>query len=458
MTNKIHLKHFDISAFAGISKTNAIVIHLGSNHYVQATGDQGLNKTSFMNAIKACLSANIASNAINSESNERNVTARFTGKDGLLYQVKITRATFSIENIVTTPDGNPELDDKGRERKRTEDKPVALIKKLVGPLGINPMDLKSKTEQERIEWLQGFFSDGGTDFKEKEKRLKSEAKSAYDKRTAVNRDIRKNNSMLASNDYYNRQEYWISEFKKIDTEADLREKQRAGALKADQFIRAQEKLSQMQEKRKAIDKEMSDIEDEIEKLQISLSLKKSESKKMDEDIEIGKNFLKENSGIAEQKNAIDAELTHISTLKIHQNQFNEINSIVEQTKNLTDESHTLTQTCEKKTKELLDFTKSFTPDIPGLEVFVATEENPKSGIYFNGRSIDEMSESELWEMSLLIWNKFDVQVVFIENISSLGSQFMDRLKWFVDNGGYVFATQMDRAEKNIKISINTKID
>ena len=125
---------------------------------------------------------------------------------------------------------------------------------------------------------------------------------------------------------------------------------------------------------------------------------------------------------------------------------------------LTKQKETLTSEYEAANTELVEYIKSFTPDILGFEVKIATDENTEEGLFYTGKSIDQLCESELWEMCLLVWAAFDVRIVFAENLNSLGSNAIERLNWFVDNGGYVFATEMDRAEKNIKISVNTKIN
>lgn len=457
-SNKLLLKNANIQSFAGISKNNPIIISFPEGHrFFKAEGDQGTNKSSTMDALKALMSANLVPNAINSEDQDKKLGLRFVGKDGLLYQSKFTKTTFVLENIVTDETGEPALDDKNKERTREEKKPATLIKKLIGPLGIGPLELKAKNEAERLEWLQSHYSDGAEEFKAKEKEFKTVATNAYNKRTNVNRDVKRLDNVLEASDFFKRREFWENEFKVFEKEADLNKKIEEKKNTADEYIRVQEKVKNDTTAKTTNDTEITAIEAEIKRLQDLLVKKNELGVQINKSLEVNQKFIEDNKLVNEEYTTLKNEWATIQERKLDKVNFDAMLKSLEEKEKFEKESQELTADYKKAVKDLEDFIKSFTPDIPEFEVLVPTEENPKEGIFYKGKSIDQMCESELWEMCLMIWAAFDVRIVFVENINGLGTNAIERLNWFVENGGYVFATEMDRAEKNIKITINTKI-
>lgn len=457
--NKLSLKNFNIQSFAGISKGNPIIISFPDGHrFLKAEGDQGTNKTSTIEALKTLLGSNMIANAVNKDDDDKKGIGRFIGKDGLLYQVRMTKTTFVLENIVTDENGDPVLDDKGKERTREEKKPMTLIRKLIGPLGISPMELKQKNTAEQIEWLQSHYSDGAEDFKTKETQIKQKAATAYKKRTEVNRDIKRINSVLDANDFFKRKDFWSNEFAIISNEADVTNKLSEKKESAEQYIREEEKLKNIKVQEQNVQTEITAIEAEIQRLKNALEQKKNEATELNNKIDVANNFLLENKEVSEEYEAVNTEFLKIQELKISKAGYDTMLMSEKELETLTKQKETLTSEYEAANTELVEYIKSFTPDILGFEVKIATDENTEEGLFYTGKSIDQLCESELWEMCLLVWAAFDVRIVFAENLNSLGSNAIERLNWFVDNGGYVFATEMDRAEKNIKISVNTKIN
>lgn len=457
--NKLSLKNFNIQSFAGISKGNPIVISFPDGHrFLKAEGDQGTNKTSTIEALKSLLGENMVANSVNSEDDDKKAIGRFIGKDGLLYQVRMTKTTFVLENIVTDENGEPVTDEKGKERSREEKKPMTLIRKLVGPLGISPMELKHKNTSEQIDWLQSHYSDGAEDFKKKETQIKQKSSAAYKKRTDVNRDIKKLNAILDANDFFKNKKKWEDEFAIISNEAAVQEKLNEKKEAAEKYIRAEEKLKTVKAQAQSVDTETAAIQAEIERLQKALELKKGEAAELQEKISVGEKFLEENKTINDEYQETNDTFLRIQELKISKAGFDAMIASETELSSLSKQKEELTNEYEAANTDLSEYIKSFTPDIPDFEVKIATDDSNDEGLFYRGKSIDQLCESELWEMCLLIWAAFDVRVVFVENLNSLGSNAIDRLNWFVNNGGYVFATEMDRAEKNIKISINTKIN
>jgi hypothetical protein len=78
----------------------------------------------------------------------------------------------------------------------------------------------------------------------------------------------------------------------------------------------------------------------------------------------------------------------------------------------------------------------------------------KKGLFLNGINIAALSESERYALCIQIWQHYGTKVVFIENISSLGSHALEIIKLFIKNGGTVFGTQMNRGQQSISVSFS----
>ena len=456
-SNRLVLRNIKINSFAGISKKDPIIISFPDGYrFLKAEGDQGTCKTSTIEALKSLLGANIAPNAINNEDNDKNALSRFVGRDGLLYQTKITKTTFTLENIVTDDNGEPILD-KGKERTREEKKPKSLIKQLIGPIGIGPMELKNMDSASQVVWLQSHSTKDEAEIKAKQDEISAKAKTAYDIRTNVNRDIKKLDAVINTSDYFVNKEDWNQKFNAIGSKEQLNKDFEDKKEVADKYIRAEERLKTVQNEYDTIGIEVMAINSEIQRLQDALKEKALRSDTLMQSIEIGKKYLNDNKSVAEEQATITEKLKEIAELEIKKVSFDQVQEYVKERGQLVEDKATLTTAYKSASDELNTYLKSFVPNVEGLEIKVPTEEDTREGLYFRDKTIDQLCESELWEMCLMIWNSFEVSVVFVEHLGELGSNAIERLNWFVENGGYVFATEMDRAEKNIKITVNTKI-
>ncbi|MBC7865486.1 MAG: hypothetical protein IAF38_21100, partial [Bacteroidia bacterium] len=316
--NKLALKNFSIQSFGGISKTNPIIITFPDGaRLLKTVGDQGTNKTSTMGALEALLSANIAPNAINTTDKEKKASGRFYGKDGKLYQSKITKATFTLEQILTDENG-PVLDEKGQESTQELKKPITLIRTLVGPLGITPMELKSKNPADQIAWLRSYQGAAEEEAKAKEAEIKKKIKTAYDRRTTVNRDIRILEAKLQTNDFFIHRKQWDEKFLTIEKEPELLKKIEEKRTAADQFIRGEARLETVRKEVATLENDITSIEEQIKNLQLSLENKKAEVLTKNEAIETGEKFLAENKEAAEHHTALTEELKQITELKLSQ--------------------------------------------------------------------------------------------------------------------------------------------
>ena len=473
---RLALHNFTATSFAGISKTSPIIIAFPEgHHFIQASGDQGTRKTSMMECLKALLGENMVANAINSIDKDRRASIEFTGIDGKLYRAKFTKTTFTLENIVTDEEGNIETDDKGKERTREEKQPTALVRKLVGPLGIDPMTLKLMNASDQIDWFKRFAAAGAEQVKGQETKIKKEYKEAYDKRTAANKQIRSLTTLLEKNDYYINRSAWEEKFKKIDEEADVKKKIEEKAESADKITRAETKIGSLRETEERTAIEITALEQEILRLLAARKQKRIELAVTKTAIATGEQFLEENASVRDEYKELNQKLTDINELKVQKVSFDHTVKNAADLQLQKDAVKEFIAQMEKAEGELAELIKSYVPDIPDFElVAMEKDETPAAesyepidgveqpekkeiGLYWKGMNIYQLCESELYELVLQIWAAFNVQIVFVENIYNLGTNAIERLNWFVEQGGYVFATQMDREEKNIVFKIDTSI-
>jgi hypothetical protein len=97
------------------------------------------------------------------------------------------------------------------------------------------------------------------------------------------------------------------------------------------------------------------------------------------------------------------------------------------------------------------------PDIPGLAVYTPDEEETREGAFFKDMPIGMLCESEQWEWYVPFAKACKIRVMYIENITNLGSGSIKQFNEFIEQGGYVFASRMDVEQKNLRITFNTKI-
>lgn len=450
----LRIKNVEVQSYGGIDKEKPILIVFEANEKsLLAEGDQGRGKSSVLNAIKACLSYNLAPNAVNNKDNLILTGAEFIGKDGNHYRSKVRSKTLTVEQLVVDEDGNPKLGKNNKPMLMEAKSPATLLRSIVGPLGESPMVLKEKKPSEHIEWIQRYYSQGADEFKEKEAELIKAYKEPYLKRRDIKRDLDVLDAQIKNNEYEVNKDEWIEKFELIGQKETLESKRSESQKLADDYNRALLGLENLKTQPPILLSEIKNIDEEISRLQKRLSEKNKELEVVTKRIESGEKFLNENKTAAEDYNKIIDQIAEIEKLEIHKNNYDALQLMIDNRDRKAKDVTELTKKYEDGLKAVEEFTKSFTPEIKGLEIKIGDE----PAVIWNGRNIYELSESELWELALQIWDKFSVSVVFIENIGSLGTNAIERLQWFNQNGGYVFASQMNREEKNLKITINTEI-
>jgi chromosome segregation ATPase len=310
-----------------------------------------------------------------------------------------------------------------------------------------------------------------TDISQKEEEYKSIYAKAYSNRTEINKSLKECQRILNESGLY----VWDAENKvyvesadyathvNIEAEAPkdriaLDKKFAEAELRNQQLQNGKGRVAELENEAGFKRHEIKRIEDEILRLQAQLETEKQKLTATEENIQKGKTYVEERKDAEKEYTEIRKEVMdygNIETLRkmlAESKQTLDNYTTYEQAKM---ECEAIMDTCEADLKVL---TQKYTPPIEGLEVIVANIDSAKpEGVYYKGTNIAHLCESELWDLCLQVWKCTGIRVVFIENSSSLGSDAVQRINWFANNGGYVFITTMQRGYKELKVSFHKEL-
>lgn len=445
-------KKVTVESYGGISPDSPLTIVFPENFSGGTVfeGNQGTNKTSTMMALESLLGGLYPDYYINKESKTINGAMEFT-VDDVNYRSKITKTQFKLEQFINVA-GKDKWISTGEDKK--------LIRQLL-PFATSPEILTTKNGEEQIEWLKKLAGSTADD-----NQLALEYKKKYDERTVKNREVdiykkqlleserfvKEGKDIKPSEDY----EKFQSEMLGIDIDkviAIQEAEQQNLNVEYERYQKAKTKLETIDatiiEKNKSIEDKRKQILD----LEASISAIAEEIKKQ-EDLKVaGQQFISENVSIVERMAKISELIKESRLSKQTQESCVSTNKTYDTYKVVFDEANLLTNKLDEISEQRLALAKTFTPDIEGFEVELGNLDKEK-GIYLNGINIATLSESERYGLCLKIWAFYKIRVVFIENITSLGSSAMEIINMFIEQGGTVFATKMNRNQDKISVSFN----
>lgn len=455
-------------SFAGIHTGMQFVIFMGDEQKTVASGrridlndspavgfvsDQGTRKTSNLALIQALMGGTVAKNSINSE--DKNVKGELEFIDevsGIRYISRITKHGFTLI----------EYPANGGKRKELPS-PQATLQRLIGPLGISPMSLKNMTGKKQIEFIRSLvqLSDEQLKF---EKELVDKIDIKFKERTGVNNTIRHTRKEIEDTEYY----FWEEENKVFHaTEKYKSEKEKSLKLVDDKDLLEEFKqITELNEKyAKSVDaipgfkQQKIYIEDDIVELERKLLAKKEELRIIEERIANGEKWIEDNKTVPEQYEAVFTRIQNSGDLKVMAQNIKVIDEKMAKYDEAERQQIMLTDAIEKQRSLYKQFVKEYTPKIEDFEIVVAGLEDveKEEGMYYKSRTILELSESELWDLYIQLITLMRVRVMIIENILDLGTDAIDRVNWFLERGGKVFYSAMERGTYDSKIMFLDKI-
>jgi DNA repair exonuclease SbcCD ATPase subunit len=423
------LKKLEVNSFAGISPESPVVIDFTNSKFVKLEGDMGAGKTSMLNALLvACGQLSKDTNEksfVNNDTGKIDMNFSFVGKDRLSYEVRCTKSSFQL-----TYEGN------------SVPEPIKKMKELLGVVGISPMEIKSKPLKEIVRWLASYSNKSAEEFEDQLMKYKTGIKTAREARAQANKGAKSLNEYLSNEEMFLS---WEESEKKYSKEINLKEissQLDVAGKNSDKLLQAESKLKQLNERKASIEEQINRLTKEAEEVQKS--------------IVIGVKFVEENKTAKKEYDKVKLMYDNAAQESINYNKWKEI----KRKKSEKDEYETLAQKADSKEKEILQSLKELQaeilPDIKGVELVTEdTHEDgvmKKEGLYFDGKNVVQLSETEWYSLVMQIWRKYKVKIVVIDNMQSLGSKGIELLEKLSNDGAYILAAQMNREQKTLQIN------
>lgn len=440
------LQQFTVNSFMGIDKSQPVIIDFTkarkNQGFVELSGNQGSGKTSTLRGLVFALCGNVGldkKKLVNSVDNSISETLDFTYEGGQ-YRLDVNASRFTLKRKV------------GSDKWALESSPVDTIKKIFGNVGFFPANIQEMDGRKQIKFFQDMFG-SGEDASKKMKTLENSIAEKVEERKFINRDIKTLTGSLEANKLYQNYEKSQELYSKPVTIEKEREKYEAIKKKNDDFLKYKSGLETLKDTKET-------VEQTIIRLQNELDAAVKERDELEERIEKGDAWVKENETVVEQFKTADAEWIGVAQKANDYKNWQEVLKSEKKLVEMNDNSTNLTAEIDKLRENLLKETKKCLP-IEGLSIKVATgidKTDQEEGVFYNDQPIHQLSESEYADLWCRIWEEQGVPIVVLENITSFGSDFVKTLNQFVKNGGTVFYSMMDRKKDELEISFKAKIE
>jgi hypothetical protein len=433
-----------------------VIIFPPEHRYIEAAADQGTGKTSWLNFLKESTGAKMVQKWFNTTDNTRNYERTFVGKNGKHYRVKATKTEFNLFEMQRTEDGEDyQRNHKGVIYEQKVPDAKNMLVELLGPPGLSPMAIAEKEGKEQVEWLKSLVMND-PQLKKAEFDLNKDIKTTYDTRTKVNQEVKRLAQVLESNAYYKEYEGWKKYFNETSFD-DIKEQIQTARKNYDQHREMETNLSQLKEDVSNWERECREIEEQIKMLQNKLTAKKEAIEEVQVNITDIDAKVLENAHVVETYNQITDKVEQATVFNAKKQSFDQMENTLQEYNHQSDESIRLTNRLDQLREAKQKFIASITPDVPGLEVFIPDEEQKKEGLEYNGKPLNMLCESDQWEWFTPLCKACGIQALYIENVSSLGTGAIEKFNEFIQEGGYVFGSRMDRSVKHFRLTFHSKI-
>lgn len=440
----LELKVFEAKDFMGINSENPIVIDFTKskkNGVVKLTGDQGVCKTSTIMALMYLMGAafNIDQKHLKNMKDEAiDLNLEFE-YDGSSYKVEAGTTRMVLKKSIG-------------DKFVNIGEPKATLKKIFGNLGVSPMFLKEMEGKKQIQWFKETFG-ADEDASKKEKKIVADIDTLFLQRRDVNRDIKTLKGSLEADPLYQNYEKSQERFKTTVSAEKEKAALDAATEQMREYERSKEGVASLTRQRAA-------LTIEIDELRLKLEKAEAAQKETRKRIEDGEKWLEKNKGVPNKFSSANEAWLNLSKTIADQQAWKAVLKREKEYNEMVEVSIQADGQLDKLRLELLKITKKYLPDIEGLEIKIKTGiDDAAEGIFYNGKSLAQLSESELWQLFELIWEQKDVYFVFCENVNALGSEAVKTMNRLVkEKKAQIFATEMDRSKKEMNISFTTKLD
>jgi hypothetical protein len=448
--NPLKILRLSVDSFGKIDRSQPVMIVFPDGvRHVQLEGDQAVGKTSVLSALKAACGYDLPENAVNKTDNDRRAEFEFE-KNDRRYKVKITKTRFEVELLV----------DNNWTKLSS---PKGVLADILGPVGASPMFLKDLDGKKQVEWLRSFYR-LSEDEKAMETRINNDYSEAYKSRTQVKKDHARLEQELKSNSYYLNRESWQTKIDQMGTDNQAKDLITDVQARFTEYTKAKSGVDALKANMNAAHQAVTDADAEIEELQRKLAAAQQKKEEKLSAVQVlqsriaqGEKWIEENKAIEEEHANITSIVQQQTENERHKIEFTNMVEKEKQERHLYDEYLRLEGKIDELKNAKKKFIQAITPDLPDLEVCVPDDDEKREGIFYQGKTMAELSESELWSLYAQLLEKLNLKIIIIENIGSLGSGAVEIINQYIAAGGYVFASQMIRVEKNLKVQVLDKV-
>jgi hypothetical protein len=280
----------------------------------------------------------------------------------------------------------------------------------------------------------------------------------------VKKDHARLEQELKSNSYYLNRESWQTKIDQMGTDNQAKDLITDVQARFTEYTKAKSGVDALKANMNAAHQAVTDADAEIEELQRKLAAAQQKKEEKLSAVQVlqsriaqGEKWIEENKAIEEEHANITSIVQQQTENERHKIEFTNMVEKEKQERHLYDEYLRLEGKIDELKNAKKKFIQAITPDLPDLEVCVPDDDEKREGIFYQGKTMAELSESELWSLYAQLLEKLNLKIIIIENIGSLGSGAVEIINQYIAAGGYVFASQMNRVEKNLKVQVLDKV-
>jgi len=447
--NELILEEFYASSFMQIEKSKPCVIDFTARkknqNFIEFVGDQATGKSSRLMGILYAMGARfgVEKKFLINETDkaiDEGLKFKWNGKS---YHVIVSTSRVEVKVY----------SEKSDKWTKIDEEPMTFLKEVFGPVSLSPFEVRTMKGKKQIEYFQTVFG-SGEDASKKMQKLEKEYDEKFAERRDINRDAKLLTGALEVEPLYQNREASEKRFAKpISADKEKKaydEKQKANA----DYDRYKTNLAMMKV-------DLEEKQGYIETLKQKLAEAEQHEKEISERIKKGDKWMEDNKTIP-----ADFEKANKEWLNLSKNlaDYDKWKDILKKEASLTEkqeESLTLTGDLDALNEKILKLTKECIPAVEGLEIKVAVgldKTNQEEGVFYKGKSISILSESEYVELWCLIYDAAGVNVIVLENLTSMGSDTVATLNALAKGGAQIFASRVDRQQKDVKVVFSSKID
>lgn len=418
----MRLISYKLGAGGQFTPETSVFIQFEPKKAVKVAADNATGKTTLVDMLLLNLAAeggdDLIKRLVNKQTGKLEGELEFIGKDRLKYKTRITKSQFILEY---EGENLPSPKEKTRE--------------LLGAVGVSPMEIKTAPIDTVVKWLAAYTTKGVEEYTRQLEKNKDGIKRFKDSRAAANKQCKAIKELISD---HITEQAWKGNEAKFGRKIDIKElsaKLETARKKSDNYIKAETKLKEFKTRREQLMAELAEIEGKIEQAEDYIEKNKAAKTEYDQ-IKVQYESAAEQAAKHEWWKNIKAKKSEM------------------------DEYESIAQAADAAEKELLEERKALQaeliPDIKGLEILLDDEEGKngrKAGLYYNGFSLSQMSESEFWSLIMQIWRKNKVKIVVIDGFSNLGSAAVEMLDKLKKDGSYILYTEMKRGQEKISIEL-----